>query len=253
MLQYDVALPTIPMLLTPGKEEDERLKSAECFIHLCKLSQILGDVLPLVYDLNESRKEIWRELRRLECNLDEWEEGLPEFLQAGTLENGISVSGANSLRLGYLSIRMLLCRISLRLWTVTGHLLVSAATILLRCAIDTTDTNVVEACKTSLKSLQERLHLAKEQDNWDLADMFIKRCDEPISRITAISNPEARNQDVGDESARQDPEETRQQIVIQEPLDFGLSTYSELNIPIGPLDYPWESLWDMLEGPQGNN
>lgn len=112
--QYDVPLPTIPNLLTRGKETEERTKAAECFIQLCKLSQILGDVLPLVYDLSEPRKEMWRDLRCIECNLDKWEDDLPEYLQTGSIENGTSVSGASSLHLGYLSIRMLLCRVSLR-------------------------------------------------------------------------------------------------------------------------------------------
>lgn len=112
--QYDVPLPSISVLLTPDNDSDERVKAAVCFIQLCRLSQLLGDVLPSVYDLGEPHKDMARELRRLECDLDEWEASLPEYLQVEAIENGTSVSGASSLRFGYLSVRMLLCRVSLR-------------------------------------------------------------------------------------------------------------------------------------------
>ncbi|KAB2579228.1 hypothetical protein DBV05_g2117 [Lasiodiplodia theobromae] len=132
----------------------------------------------------------------------------------------------------------------------TGHLIVSAATILLRCAIDTADAAVAEECKESLKSLRSRLHRAKNQDQWDLADMFLKRCDEPISRITSDSQMRNQESNAAQPPAVQAAEESQRLDAQQEPPDFGLSSFSELNIPIGPLDYPWESLWDMFEGPQ---
>ncbi|OJD35573.1 c6 transcription factor [Diplodia corticola] len=290
--QYDVPLPTLSMLLTPGNETIERVQAAECFIQLCRLSQILGDVLPLVYDLSEPDKEIWRKLRRLECDLDEWEQKLPEFLQVGAVENATSVSGASSLHFGYLSVRMLTCRLSYRVaarekgsdapdvrqyhfttlrraatriadfvcllksshlrefWlSFTGHLLVSAATVLLRCAIDTANATVAEECRNTLKTLRRRLHLAKSKDNWDLADMFIKRCDEPISRIIAPLDFPMRDREVGTVHATQATEENQQLGTQEETPDLGTSGYPELNIPIGPLDSdcPWESLWDILE------
>ncbi|KAL1648124.1 hypothetical protein SLS58_002451 [Diplodia intermedia] len=128
----------------------------------------------------------------------------------------------------------------------TGHLLVSAATVLLRCAIDTTNATVAEECRSSLRTLRSRLHLAKIEDNWDLADMFIKRCDEPISRITALSDSTTRDQEVGTVPETQAAEESQQLGTQQEPLEFGIRDYPDLN-SFGPLDYPWESLWDMLE------
>ena len=82
--QYDVPLPVSE---NPG------------FVHLCTLSMILGDVLPLVYDLSIG-SEIWRRIRRVEADLDQWEE---------KSSPGIG----SSIRLGYLSIRLLVCRISL--------------------------------------------------------------------------------------------------------------------------------------------
>ncbi|EKG17962.1 Transcription factor fungi [Macrophomina phaseolina MS6] len=290
--QHDVPLPSVTVLLTPGNESDDRIKAAECFIQLCKLSQILGDVLSYVYDLSEQHKGIWKELRRLECDLDEWEGGLPEHLQAEALENSTSVSGASSLHLGYLSVRMLLCRVSLRaaswedtldagdirqyhmttlrraatritdfvvslrscqlkeFWlSFTGHLLVASATVLLRCAIDTSDATVAKGCKESLRSLQKRLHLAKAQDDWDLADMFIKRCDEPITRIITEPPPGSRENRSNTARYLQDQEHSQGQMEVQDVFDFTQSTYSDFHVSMGTVDHPWESLWDMLEGP----
>lgn len=81
--QYNVPLPVSE---SPG------------FVCLCTLSTILGDVLPLVYDLSIG-SEIWRRIRRVEADLDQWEEESPDI--------------SSSIRLGYLSIRLLVCRISL--------------------------------------------------------------------------------------------------------------------------------------------
>lgn len=90
--QYDVPLPVSE---NPG------------FVHLCTLSMILGDVLPLVYDLSIG-SEIWRRIRRVEADLDQWEEkSSPDI--------------GSSIRLGYLSIRLLVCRISLHQASATDQ------------------------------------------------------------------------------------------------------------------------------------
>ncbi|KAF2147071.1 uncharacterized protein K452DRAFT_217511 [Aplosporella prunicola CBS 121167] len=295
--QYDVPLPTAPILLTPGKESHDRKQAAECFISLCELSQILGDIMPLVYDLSEPRNDAWKEIRRLERDLDVWEEDLPEYLRADGQEIGTSVSGAKSLRLGYLSIRMLLCRLSLRVasyddgpgshdirqyhltavrraateivdfvcslqsshlkefWlSFTGHLIVSATTILLRCAVDTTDVNITETCKETLRKLQRRLSLAKSEDNWDLADMFLERYDEPISRITSTidRDPDTANRDRSSARALQNLDPFQSQLAYQDQFGLGLGTFSEFNIPMDPLEFQWASAWDMFEGHQEN-
>lgn len=75
--------------------------------------------------------------------------------------------------------------------------------------------------------------------------MFIRRCNEPISRITAMSHSETRERT----TTAQIIEERQRHTVSEGPADVSLSTYSEFTLPIDPLEYPWESLWDMLEGP----
>lgn len=99
-------------IITDSNQSDTRIKAANSFIHLCTLTEILGEVLPLVYDLNPNPKETWKQIRRLETDLDEWEDRLPNYLRRNNNEN-TRVSGSSSLQLSYLAVRLLLNRISL--------------------------------------------------------------------------------------------------------------------------------------------
>ena len=110
--QYDVPVPVLAEIVPETVQSEYRIKAAESFIRLCTLTVILGDVLPLVYDLNTNQKDVWKQIRRLETDLDGWEDSLPSYLQPAAGDQP-SVSGSSSLRLGYLSVRLLLNRIAL--------------------------------------------------------------------------------------------------------------------------------------------
>lgn len=99
-------------IITDSNQSDTRIKAANSFIHLCTLTEILGEVLPLVYDLNLDPKETWKQIHRLEIALHEWEDRLPNYLRRDNDENP-RVSGSSSLQLSYLAVRLLLNRISL--------------------------------------------------------------------------------------------------------------------------------------------
>jgi hypothetical protein len=58
--------------------------------------------------------EVKKTLRRLETDLDGWEDNEPAVSILRNRENGISVSGSSSLVLGFLSAKMLICRIAFR-------------------------------------------------------------------------------------------------------------------------------------------
>ncbi|KAM0166001.1 hypothetical protein ACHAQE_001860 [Botrytis cinerea] len=94
--EYDVPLPTLEGLLTEGNQETSRIRPAECFILLCELTEVLGDILPLLYDRRCSRPitETNKLLRQLETNLDKWEESLP--LWAASKSNVEKVSEYNT-------------------------------------------------------------------------------------------------------------------------------------------------------------
>ncbi|KEQ66605.1 uncharacterized protein M437DRAFT_18399, partial [Aureobasidium melanogenum CBS 110374] len=225
--QYDVPLPTHAMLLTPGKENVYREQGAEHFIQLCKLCEILGEILHIAAELRRPfDAKVPRELRRLECDLDQWEADLPPYLTR-PLEEGKG-PGACNLHFCFLSTKLMLARTALKVansdgqnpdnssdhlryrlsvlrssareiadfvcaltsqhlaeWWLpyTAHLLASSAMILLRCTIETTDSSARETCTRSLEALRKRLRSAREDSDWDLADIFLNQCDEPISRV----------------------------------------------------------------------
>ncbi|KAL2075594.1 hypothetical protein VTL71DRAFT_537 [Oculimacula yallundae] len=109
---YDVPVPTLAMLLPLQPISPECRKSLGSFIALCKLTEILGQALPMVYDLKgSSQKDTSKMIRRIEADLDIWEDSLPDYLSSSVHSD--FVSGSSSLRLCYLSLKMLVCRISL--------------------------------------------------------------------------------------------------------------------------------------------
>jgi hypothetical protein len=109
--QYDVPMPTIEILVTVGKESLLRKEAANCFIALCSLTEILGDILPLVYDIQRRFQDMDRILRRLEVDLDTWEDS--EVVTNIFNRDRTPVPGASSLKLGFLAVRMLLKRVGL--------------------------------------------------------------------------------------------------------------------------------------------
>ncbi|QMW30216.1 hypothetical protein G4B84_005551 [Aspergillus flavus NRRL3357] len=116
--RYDVPIPMLEDIITDSNQSDTRIKAANSFIHLCTLTEILGEVLPLVYDLTFNPEETWKQIRRLETNLDDWEDRLPSYLRRDNNENP-RVSGSSSLQLSYLAVRLLLKRISLHATTLS--------------------------------------------------------------------------------------------------------------------------------------
>lgn len=128
----------------------------------------------------------------------------------------------------------------------TAHLLASAAMVLLRCTVETVDVIASIACRRSLESLRRRLRTARDVDEWDLADIFLSQCDEPISRILGHNEVQVSNESNHDHQAinlaNQDSSNT----------DFGM--YPELMnndpglpFPVESLGYPSETLWNMFD------
>jgi hypothetical protein len=101
--------------LTHDGQSEDGQNASECFIHLCTLSVILGEVLPLVYDLEQ--RDIWRDIRRRETELDIWEQNVSLPINGPNEKYPYPISGLSSLCLSYLSVRLLLCRIAFRVST----------------------------------------------------------------------------------------------------------------------------------------
>ena len=112
---YDVPLPSLDQLTGPESSET-RKKVASSFHYLCSLTQVLGEILPLVYALRPNLDSMEKDIRRLECRLDEWEDGLPHYLRRSLQENDMrkNVNGSSSLWFCFLSLKLLVCRVALR-------------------------------------------------------------------------------------------------------------------------------------------
>lgn len=120
--QFDVEVPDVTSLLVGGATSDNdsgrtsgpRIMGAQSFRALCQLTEILGDILPLIYDTRSRRPEAQvRSLKRIEASLDEWEENLPPSLNAKTPDFQRDQPGALSLQLSFLAVKMCICRVSL--------------------------------------------------------------------------------------------------------------------------------------------
>jgi hypothetical protein len=108
---YDVPVPTLDSLLAPHASADIQQVTSS-FMHLCRLSQILGDLLPFVYSLQLDVDELGRNLRKVDCALDDWVEGLPQHLRLS--QSLASVNGSSNLWFLYLSVKMLICRLAFK-------------------------------------------------------------------------------------------------------------------------------------------
>lgn len=113
--QYDVPLPTISVLVPQANPTQQRVRTAHCYIALCQLTEILGDLLPLVYGLQpRPSKETSKILRRIRSDLDRWEDSLPDWLKVPQDQDTPSTSGASSMQLAFLALKMLVCRVELQ-------------------------------------------------------------------------------------------------------------------------------------------
>ena len=68
----------------------------------------------MVYSLRPDYDQISKDLRRLECRLDDWESALPEFLRVNQMVEMAPVNGSSSLHFGFLSVKLLLSRIAFK-------------------------------------------------------------------------------------------------------------------------------------------
>lgn len=118
--QWDVALPEISTILDDAPissyaESDIRLRGAQSFIALCRLTKILGEVLSVVYSLREEPiEQTLKILRRQEASIDDWQDSLSSWLNPGGSEFERDQPGALNLRLSYLAVKMCICRVALQ-------------------------------------------------------------------------------------------------------------------------------------------
>ncbi|KAF3003680.1 hypothetical protein E8E13_008625 [Curvularia kusanoi] len=283
---HDVPVPKLVSQTINGTEVPFSLQVNDTFMYLCTLSKILGDMLPLVYSLREASEDIMRRLRKIECALDDWEVALPKHLQR-VQAIPVITNGMSNLQFAYLSLRVLLCRLYYKaalgsskkspevrqyylamlrtaasevadyiisltearlqeFWMpYTSYLLVTSATILLRCTIESNDLITKKGCVAKLVEFRNRLRIARDISQWDLADFCLERCDEPIQKMSDAMGMSPHNMHAPSAvSQAVEPDAGSTQPSTADPFSI-----DDLVLPIDSLDYPWETLWDGIEGP----
>ncbi|PYI01984.1 putative C6 transcription factor [Aspergillus sclerotiicarbonarius CBS 121057] len=230
--QYDVPLPTIDVLIPQTARTPERVRAAHCHIALCRLTEILGDLLPLVYGLqHRAHRETTKKVRQIRTDLDVWEDSLPDWLRTPISTNPSEdrISGTSSLQLGFLAVKMLVSRVELNevnnaetdnlearryfqtecrrsaeeivqfisslrkqnfqeFWLpYSAFHLTTTATLLVRCALETTDPEVARSCLTNVETFRSILRRVREEEDWDVADMCLDHCERLLNRLNSTT------------------------------------------------------------------
>ena len=220
---YDVPIPTVDLLTQGRTGSMKHTRAAEVYIRLCRLTEIVGDVLPLIYHIRSGNDSIAAEqTSRSEIELNRWVESRPGWLNLNDFHNRPPVPGLVNLQLSYLSVRMLLRRIAwheisqresdpasswllgcqaaaedivkfvtslhkqdlLAFWLpYNAHHFTSAVTLLLRCALQTSYSNVRAQCMASARTLVDALRKFHDEDKWDLAETAISSSETVLKRI----------------------------------------------------------------------
>lgn len=220
---YDVQLPTIEILACDRINVQKHYRAAECYIELCKLTEIIGDVLPLIYHIRSGNDGIAAEqTSRSEIELNRWHQGRPKWINYSEFENRPVVPGLVNLQLSYLAVRMLLRRLawheicqreadpppswlescleaaenivrflcSLKLIDLNGfwlpynaHHFTSAVTLMLRCGLQTTDLAIRKRSMASARTLVDCLRRFKDEQNWDLAEIALAQSENVLKPI----------------------------------------------------------------------
>lgn len=107
----------VPLSLSESTELSSSHPAASAvapFHRLCWLTKILGTMLPLIYTLQLNPWEAWKSIRRLECELDEWEDSMPNHLEAISGEQTLrtQTSTMPALWFYYLSLKLTLQRLA---------------------------------------------------------------------------------------------------------------------------------------------
>ena len=220
---YDVPIPSMELLTHGRSGSVKHVRAAECYTALCRLTEIVGDILPLIFHIRSGNDTVASEqVSRSEIDLNRWTENLPGWLDLHNFDNRPTVPGLVNLQLSYLAVRMLLRRIGwheivqkesnphsswlLNCFDAADEIVrfamslqpkdlrsfwlpfnsqhfTSAVTLLLRCALQTSYEDVRHRCMTSARLLVGFLRKAKEASSWDLADSSLGPSESILRRI----------------------------------------------------------------------
>lgn len=273
---YDVPMPTLDSLVSPKASMSQKYAST-CFIHLCALTELLAEMLPLVHRVDPDPEEFARMVEQKKSVLDNLESRLPEWLPLP------QKTGTSNLWFCFLSMRLLISRVALRAAVLLGdvnlekarldelrasssavldfvlylgesqfqdfwlpyatHMLVLAVMVSLRCTVETQDSEARNVSISRLERVMGHIQHAHENYDWDIANYCLERCSDPIAKIASFVAREM-----------QPPES-------HEPPEFNASGDIQTAVPsfddpsfllsdlLDPnFDLSWEALWDTPSG-----
>ena len=112
-------MPDVDTLLNGCATDNPRYRTqvegAQSFMALCRLTEILGNTLPLVYDLKVTNIDArLKSIRDIGVAMDTWEAELPPWLNNAGSSFRREAPGALSLQISFLALKMCFYRISLQ-------------------------------------------------------------------------------------------------------------------------------------------
>ncbi|EDN99599.1 hypothetical protein SS1G_02456 [Sclerotinia sclerotiorum 1980 UF-70] len=118
----------------------------------------------------------------------------------------------------------------------------SATIILLRCAIDASDRETADSCMSCLSEVKQWLTWAYVTHHWDLAEICLAQCAEPIDRLNASSRSVAIDAQTGGAQAYSIGTGVED---LGDPAS--IPSLADTESFINGLEYPFVDLWDMFE------
>ncbi|KAF2134463.1 C6 transcription factor-like protein [Dothidotthia symphoricarpi CBS 119687] len=275
---HDVPRPTVNSLIT-AKATPQQRQAVTCFLHLCTLTELLGDIHPLVYQIEPDRAQLAREIERLKRELNDLEAQLPGWLSLP------SRPGSSNLWLCFLSIRLILARLTFRsavldrdpnlgrdraeqlriasssvldfilslgepqfqdFWLpYATQLLVHAVTVSLRCTVETQDHGIRNTSVLRLEQVMTHIQYARDNFDWDIANYCLERCSDPVSKIVALNARELQPTEL--EPSAVIPNRSGMDVQPLQSIDDTTFLLSDILDP-NAFDFSWDALWDTPSG-----
>ena len=274
---YDVPKPSLEMLLSTKATMTQKYAS-HCFLHLCAITELLGDILPLVYRIGPDPQELSDAVERLKVVLNDLESQLPAWLPEPDRP------GTSNLWFCFLSMRLLLSRVALRasillndtdlerirldelttssshvlefilylggnqfqdFWLpYATHLLVHAVTVSMRCTVETQNAEIRNTSISRLERFITHIQSAYDNHDWDIARYCLERCSDSVAKISSLAAREPQPP-----SYPEDPEPSVSGEVLENNVAFDDASFllSDMLEP-NAFDFPWEALWDTPSG-----
>ena len=71
--------------------------------------------------------------------------------------------------------------------------LTSTATLLVRCALETTDSKAAQICLANVETLRTVLRRVREEEDWDVADMCLDHCERIQNTLHGVGGNQDEN------------------------------------------------------------